>query len=192
MRNFILKIHLYGGLLCSPYLLLFGLSSLHYNHHFTQPGDDRVTWTHPIRLDTSIEKREMGQAVRDSLGLMGWGPWWEVRQNDTETRVQITRPGKKYNVRIPNQGGVAEVEEIRLGYWRVINSLHALMRVPNSTFMSFWGIYTEICTWVVLFSAASGVYLWTARKSERRIGWSLLGAGSGSALFLIFYVLIWG
>jgi hypothetical protein len=192
MRNFILKIHLYGGLLCSPYLLLFGLSSLHYNHHFTQPGDDRVTWTHPIRLDTSIEKRKMGQAVRDSLGLMGWGPWWEVRQNDTETRVQITRPGKKYNVRIPNQGGVAEVEEIRLGYWRVINSLHALMRVPNSTFMSFWGIYTEICTWVVLFSAASGVYLWTARKSERRIGWSLLGAGSGSALFLIFYVLIWG
>jgi len=192
MRNFILKIHLYGGLLCSPYLLLFGLSSLHYNHHFTQPGDDRVTWTHPIRLDTSIEKRKMGQAVRDSLGLMGWGPWWEVRQNDTETRVQITRPGKKYNVRIPNQGGVAEVEEIRLGYWRVINSLHALMRVPNSTFMSFWGIYTEICTWVVLFSAASGVYLWTARKSERRIGWSLLGAGSGPAVVLVFYVLIWG
>ncbi len=143
-------------------------------------------------MDPTLEKRKIGQAVRDSLGLLGWGPWWEVRQTEAETRVQVVRPGKRYNVRIPSGTNIAEVEETRFGYWRVINSLHALTRVPNAPFMSLWGIYTEICTWVVLFSAASGIYFWTARKSERRLGWILIGAGSGTSLFLITYVLVWG
>ncbi|MBT3606021.1 MAG: hypothetical protein HOE48_09940 [Candidatus Latescibacteria bacterium] len=190
MRNFILKIHLYGGLLCSPYLIIFGLSSLQFNHHFVQPNDDEVTWTHPLRLDPTIEKRNVGNAVRDSLGLIGWGPWWNVEQDETETRVEVVRPGKKYQIHIKD--GLAEIEETRLGYLTIVNSLHALTRVPNAPFMSVWGIYTEICTWVVLFSAGSGVYLWTARKSERHVGWLLICGGAGSTLLLILYVLVWG
>jgi hypothetical protein len=123
---------------------------------------------------------------------MGWGAWWEVRQSDEETRVQVVRPGKRYQVRIPMGEGIAHVEETRLGYWSVINSLHATMSLPNAPFMSFWGIYTEICVWVVLFSAGSGIYLWTARRSERRIGWAVLVAGSGSSFLLIIYITVWG
>lgn len=44
MRNLILQIHLYGGLICASYLILFGVSSLNYNHHpaFTEPGTEKV------------------------------------------------------------------------------------------------------------------------------------------------------
>ena len=35
MRKWLLNIHLYGGLLCSSYLLLYGVSSLYFNHEFT-------------------------------------------------------------------------------------------------------------------------------------------------------------
>jgi hypothetical protein len=192
LRDWIFKIHIYAGLLCSPYLLIFGLSSLHFNHKFTTPAEDTVSWTHPLQLDSSIEKRQLGLAVRDSLGLMGWGPWWEVRQSDEETRVQVVRPGKRYDVRMPVGEGIAYVEETRLGYWAVVNSLHATMRLPNAPFMSLWGVYTEITTWVVLFSAASGIYLWTARRSERRIGWILMASGSGTSLLLIIYITVWG
>ena len=31
-RQWILKIHLYGGLLCFWYLVIFAISSLHYHH----------------------------------------------------------------------------------------------------------------------------------------------------------------
>ena len=34
MRKWMLNIHLYGGLLCAPYLIIFGFSSLQFNHHF--------------------------------------------------------------------------------------------------------------------------------------------------------------
>jgi hypothetical protein len=30
----LLNLHLYGGLLCSSYLLLYGLTALHFNHDF--------------------------------------------------------------------------------------------------------------------------------------------------------------
>jgi hypothetical protein len=81
-----------------------------------------------------------------------------------------------------------QVEETRKGFWAVINSLHALMRVPSSRFIVLWGAYTELCTWVVLFSAASGVYLWTRRQKERFIGWILLIGASATSLLLMFYV----
>ncbi len=38
MRSILLKIHLYAGLLCSSYPIIFGVSSLHFNHHFVEPG----------------------------------------------------------------------------------------------------------------------------------------------------------
>jgi hypothetical protein len=54
--------------------------------------------------------------------------------------------------------------------------------------MVLWGAYTEFCTWVVLFSAASGVYFWTRRRKERLIGWILLLGGMGTSFFLMFYI----
>ena len=49
---------------------------------------------------------------------------------------------------------------------RRILQLHALTGIPNSPFVGTWGIYTEICVWVVLFSACSGVYLWATLKRD--------------------------
>jgi hypothetical protein len=37
MRTFLLQIHLYAALLCPSYFVIFGLSSLNFNHHFGQP-----------------------------------------------------------------------------------------------------------------------------------------------------------
>ena len=75
----------------------------------------------------------------------------------------------------------------RYGLIKVVNQLHGLIRLPNSSFMSWWGVYTEICFWTVLFSAGTGVYLWTRRRPERLIGWWLLvGVSSGSLLFMLY------
>ena len=185
MRRLILNIHLYAGLLCSPYLIIFGISSLNFNHHFVEPGDRRTTWTAPLTLDPSIEKRALGVAVRDSLDLMGWGPWWKVERDSLVASVEVVRPGKRYNITIAE--GVAKVEEVHLGAWQVVSSLHALTDLPRSSFVG-----TEICTWAVLFSAASGIYLMTARKEEQRIGWTVFVTASVASLGLFVYVLVVG
>jgi hypothetical protein len=190
LRSLILNIHIYAGLLCAPYLIIFGISSLNFNHHFVEPGDASTTWSVPLRLDPSIEKREVGLAVRDSLDLMGWGPWWEVERDSLRTYAEVVRPGKRYNVTISD--GVATIEEIRHGPLQVMMSLHALTNLPRSPFVSTWEIFTEICTWVVLFSAGSGVYLMAIKKQERRVGWIILATSGLLSITLFVYVIAVG
>jgi hypothetical protein len=121
---------------------------------------------------------------------MGYPLPWETRRDSTGAlHFGLARPGKKYTIHAFPAQNLVKVEENRRGYWEVIRQLHGLMRLPSSRFMSFWGVYTEICVWTVLFSAASGVYLWTARRSERRIGYALLGATGGSLLWMLYLLL---
>lgn len=71
-------------------------------------------------------------------------------------------------------------------------SLHGMRQVPESRFLSLWEYYTELCTWMILFSAVTGICLWTARRSERWIGGILLGAVGGGSVSLMLYVWLGG
>lgn len=60
--------------------------------------------------------------------------------------------------------------------------------MPGSKFLDYWRVYREMCVWVVFFSAVSGVYLFAVRRSERILGYGLLGA---SVLTLPLMVYLW-
>ena len=189
MRSLLLKIHIYGGLLCSSYLLIFGISSLNYNHNFGKPANEKVTWERSLELVNVEDNMALSESVRDKLGLIGWSLPWDTRRDDRgNLHFGLSRPGKYYLIHVLLDENRVTVEETRRGFWAVINSLHARMGVPSSRFMNLWGVYTELCTWVVLFSAASGVYLWTRRQQERVVGWILLAGASGTSLLLMVYV----
>jgi len=189
MRDLLLKVHIYAGLLCSSYLVIYGISSLNYNHNFGKAGNESVTWERSLRVVDVDNSKVLSETVRDALGLMGWPLPWETRRDDRGNfHFGLSRPGKKYSIHVFFDQNRVEVEETRKGVWAVIDSLHARMGVPSSSFMTLWAAYTELSTWVVLFSAASGVYLWTRRQKERVIGWLLLGCASGGSLLLMFYV----
>jgi len=180
---------MYAGLLCSSYLLIFGVSSLNYNHKFGKPRNEKITWERLLTISNMEDNRALSEAVRDSLGLVGSPPPWEAcRDERGNFHFGLSRPGKKYTIHVFFDENRVSVEETREGFWAVINSLHALTTVPASRFMRLWGSYTELCTWVVVFAAASGVYLWTRRQKERVVGWVLLFGPSGASLLFIIYV----
>jgi hypothetical protein len=189
MRSFLLKVHIYGGLICSSYLLIFGVSSLNFNHNFGKPSNQKVTWERSLKLVDMKDNMALSESVRDALGLIGWPlPWETQRDEHGNFQFGLSRPGKHYKIQVLFKDSRVRVEETRRGFWEVVNRLHAVMAVPSSPFMRFWGAYTELCTWVVLFSTASGVYLWTRRRSERLTGWILLAGGSGISLLFMVYV----
>lgn len=189
VRTVLLQVHLYAGLLCSSYFVLFGISSLNYNHQFgTAVEVDHITWDRQLSLPEFDEDRARAFAVRDSLGLPGWAPWWKYKTDeDGAFHFEITRPGKLYKMHLAADGHL-RAEEHRTGFWPVVNRLHAMMQLPNAPLISWWGAYTEFCFWVVIGSAASGVYLWTRRRGERRIGVWLLCGVSGASLLFMFYI----
>ena len=189
MRDAILKIHLYGGLLCASYLLIFGISSLNYNHHFGQDADDKVQWERILEVVDQKEKMAVAKKVRDDLGLIGWTIPWETRRDDAgNLHFGLARPGKHYTIHVFFKEGRVAVDEDRKGFWQVINQLHALTGIPNSPFVDTWGIFTEICVWVVLFSACSGVYLWATLKRDRLVGTLLLFGSFAFSLCFMLYI----
>src|SRR5687768_15301806 len=110
MRKWVLRLHLYVGLLCSGYLIVFGVSSLNFNHpfEFTKPGTEQVTWERSIALppltgDTTAES----EAVRDSLGLIGWTLPWETRRGaNGDLHFGLARPGKHYLIHVLRGDGI--------------------------------------------------------------------------------------
>lgn len=195
MRKWMLNLHLYGGLLCAPYLIIFGFSSLHFNHHFgfVEMKPNSTEWDAPLELGAIKDNEEMAKAVRDSLGLMGWTiPWNMKRDAEGNLQFDLERPGKSYTLRTELKEHRVHIKERRKGFWQVLNSLHAMGKVPNSEFVSFWGVYTEICTWFVLFAAASGLYLWVNSQRERKVGLVTLGAAAGVSLGLMLLVALRG
>ncbi len=195
MRNWILRLHLYGGLLCSAYLIIFGISSLNFNHRFVfaQLHETEVTWERPLAIAPVTDNEKAAESIRDALGLMGWTiPWKMQRDREGNLQFDLERPGKGYTIRARVNEGRVKVEERRKGFWQVFDSLHALMFIPQSKFSLLWGWYTELCTWVVLFAGASGVCLWAASKRERRAGWLVLAGAVAASVGLMVYVVVRG
>jgi hypothetical protein len=191
MRNWVLRIHLYLGLLCSSYLILFGISSLNFNHPFafTKPTTTTVTWERTVTLPPVADNAAESEAVRDALGLIGWPLPWETRRDPTgDLHFGLARPGKHYTLHVLRSSGVVRVTEQRKGYWTVFRELHGNTGVPRSGLMTAWGWFTELCTLFVLFAALSGVYLFATRRKDRRAAWAVLAGATSLSLGFMLYV----
>jgi hypothetical protein len=205
LRRIILIAHLYGGLLCFSYLLLFGIGVLNFNHPFafTKSPASVTTWSQPVSLPalartdgkSSAEalaiRRQNNAEILRALGSFA-APFTAADGNWTDAdtyHAHFARPGKSYDVDVHPGQGSATITQTRAGVWTLIRDLHGLAVVyPDSMLASTWKGYTELCTWVVLGAGISGVYLWAGRRRERRIGLILLGSATAISLSLMLLI----
>ena len=174
IRRLILKIHFYGGLVCFWYLLILGISSLHFNHHFSfmDKSGDPVFWTRQLRLSkTDTTDLVLSETIRDSLTLIGWPLPWETRRDSTGVfHFALEQPAKRYLVDYSVTDHAVRVTETRKGFWRVFNSLHGSGVVPGAPIMHAWSWYTRITAVVVVFSVFSGIYVWFIGNRNKKSG----------------------
>ena len=79
--RWILKIHLYGGLLCFWYLVIFAISSLHYHHEFDFMEVKEIsTESKHITLPQKSQEGDsvLATGLKNELGLAGWYLFWET------------------------------------------------------------------------------------------------------------------
>ena len=177
---------------------------------FLRARSEPKTWERPIELadlprmssemnyaQRVAAKTEANNAVRRALGLFGHQRPWEQsgwdEKDENHYHASLVRPGVEYDVDVHLDRKVATVKETRTSGWEVINRLHGFHgEMPDSAFVSTWAWYTELCTLVVLFAGGSGIYLWTRRRNERRIGLIMLGGAGAMSLALMFYLTLHG
>ena len=194
MSNWMLKLHLYGGLLCFWYLIIFGVSSLFYQHHFAfmeNKGESQGVERRTIALSNLPEDADMALQIMDSLDMAGWHLFWLTKRDSLGVfHTQVENPKMTYKIQYDPSTTEISIEGSYKGLWHVINSLHAMGKIPGAPLMILWKIYTYICVVVVLFSIFSGIWLW-AKKGDK-IGWSVFSIVLAGSLFLMFYIYYYG
>jgi hypothetical protein len=204
LRKIILNIHIYGGLICFSYLILLGISTLNFNHPFqftAGPGSVK-TWTQPMALSqlARTDGRSGPEALRirgrnNQMILHALGSFAIVSPNDGNWtdpdtyHAHFYRLGKEYQIDVHPSSGSATITQTRMNFWALVRDLHgAHDTYPDSPLASTWAWYTDLSTFVVIGAGISGVYLWTRRRRERRIGLILLGAAAAISLFLMLLI----
>ena len=188
-------LHLYVGLFVSPYVLVFALSVIFLNHTWlpwggqdaADPETSRVAVT-GLDLENSLE---LAKRIQQQVGVAGEIDF--INRNEEERRVSfpITAPGERTMVRVDLSTGIAELERRETGVWDAMVYLHKMPGPHNVSvrgnwfYTRAWGWLADATVYLLLFVTASGVYLWTVVKAERKAGLAFLGAGMLSFILLV-------
>ncbi|MFT5366150.1 MAG: hypothetical protein ACI8V2_001097 [Candidatus Latescibacterota bacterium] len=185
-RNFYLWIrdlHLYVGLFISPFIILFAVTTLMFNHTW-KPWNNReglVKVEMPVQVPEDVEGVEQAKAVMKQVGVSG-----EIRnifRRRNRLTIPVMRPGYNASIQVNLETGIAVVEEGETDFWDALMYLHkspgphvANIR-GNWIFTRIWTFLVDGVVYLILFISVSGIYLWIVLKAERKIGLVVLGTG---------------
>lgn len=187
-------LHLILGLFASPFLLVFAASTLLLNHGWTTEvraaggGEGEESGRHVV-IPADASRVDQAKAIMRQLGVSG-----EIRnifRRKGRLEIPVMKPGLSLTIRVDLETSVATVERRESGFLDRLVYLHRSPGPHNAAIRGNW-IFTRIWTWLidgvvctVIFASASGIYMWTVLKGERKVGLTLMGLGS-----MVFFTLI--
>jgi hypothetical protein len=194
-------LHLYSGLFLSPFVLLFAFSVFALVHPSSSgPASGAIETAHMENLSvpTNLEAlsgRARVDAVRDLLDQAGvHGEIGFIRHFPKQRRLSIpvSVPGRETTLDLDIVTRMATISRRDTGISDALILLHkspgphlADIRM-NWLPMRVWRWLADVTVYLLLFITASGIYLWTVLRSERRTGIALLIAGAVSFFGLVY------
>lgn len=184
-------LHLYLGLFISPFIVLFAVTTMMFNHTWKPwlNEDDPVRFEMSVQVPKDVEGVEQAKAVMKQVGVSG-----EIRnifRRRNRLTIPVMKPGYHASIEVNLLTGIAVVEERETGFWDALMYLHKSPGPHVAKIRGNW-IFTRVWTYLVdgvvyltLFISASGVYLWIILKAERKIGLLVLGTGCLTFITLI-------
>ena len=184
----LLDLHLYLGLLSAPYLVVYGVSAIAFNHGWEGTPGKTTSWEAAVAdIPASADDASRADALRGMLGLEGRIPPRSVKGLDDGLRFDVLRPGRSFRVHLAQGERWAHVEETHTGLLDVLRGIHGSWGIEGSTLGTVWRVYTEYSVWALVFSVVSGVLLWSQRGDW--LGWAFLIAGG--AAFTALSAAVW-
>ena len=180
-------LHLYTGLFVGPFVLVFAGSAILLNHAYL-PWTARTaappdTQTVRVSVQDSDNSLDVASQVRRQIGVSGEIGFVNRSRGGTRVTFPIETPTRTTTVRVDLNAGVATIAHKDHGVWEASIYLHRMPGPHNANIRGnwvitrLWGWLADATVYLVLFLTASGVYLWTVLKADRRTGLIFLGAG---------------
>lgn len=190
------SLHLYLGLLISPFLLVFGVSIWVFNHpDFFNKW--RAIESEPIYAQINFQAKETdlltAKNILEQLKINGEVDW--ISKSDSTFSFPVNKPGtiKRISVNtITGKVSIVTKDEGTLNGLAFLHSMpgpHNVKLRGNSFYMSMWRVTVDGIVYVTLFVSSSGIFLWYFIRPERRLGIYSLSFGAVVFLVLMYFLL---
>lgn len=179
-------LHLYIGLFISPFVIIFAISVLVFDHpqfiNKIAPLKDLPIVN--VKLDSvPIRSTDMltAKAILKKLDIGGEVDY--INKNDSSFSFPVRTPGIINRVSVNTLNGKVSVVRTEAGALRGTTYLHSMPGPHNvairgnSGFIKVWRYIIDTLVYSLLFLTISGVFLWYFLQSERKLG--ILAAGLG-------------
>lgn len=185
MRNVVIKLHIYAGLLTFAQLVLYGVAGLVAT---VQPGLERPKIPHAIRyvpftVPPSSTDRQVADEVYRRLRLPLTRPmpgWFLRRTPENDLLLDFYNINGIWRVVVLERENRLRIEEIRNSTPLFLSDVHAITTGDSEApgRVRLWGIYNELAMWCLLAFCVSGVYLWLSAHARSWWAWASLAAGT--------------
>jgi hypothetical protein len=190
-------LHLYFGLFISPFVLIFAVSVLVFNH--PQVMDDAF----PVE-ELPVVKQKLdaipydttdlltARAIITKLGIKGEVDY--INQNADHISFPVKQPGLRRQITVNKLTDSIYIREFRESSARALTYLHSMPGQHNqkirgnSGFIRVWRVFADMVVYLLLFISASGVFLWYFLRGERTFG--LFALTLGAAVFAVLVAII--
>jgi hypothetical protein len=195
MRKYYLQVrslHLYFGLFISPFVLIFALSVLVFNH------PQVINEAFPVE-ELPVVKQKLdaipydttdlltARAIINEVGIKGEVDY--INQNADRISFPVRQPGIRRQITVNKLTDSVYIREFREGSVRALTYLHSMPGPHNqkirgnSGSLKIWRVFADIVVYVLLFISASGVFLWYFLRVERNPG--LFALAFGAVVFAV-------
>lgn len=189
------RIHLYLGLILSPWILLYAVSSIPFSHgRFFDDLDkakNQPNWTKAaeIAFDAAVPSdkaglRELGRAMMRAAGRQG--AFGAYRQGEKQVNVYHHSVWRSTQIKYFIEERRLVVEDKRFRWDHMLTGFHAKGGFEQDSLLhDSWGVVIDIACLGLILWVASGIYMWLPMRGLRRSGLVALAAGAASfALFV--------
>jgi hypothetical protein len=195
MRNLVLKLHIYAGLLTFAQLMLYGIAGLVAT---VQTAAERPKVPHTIRyvpftVTPSATDKQVADGVYRTLQLPLTRPmpgWFLRRTPENDLLLDFYNINGIWRVVVLERENRLRIEEIRNGLGIFLGDAHAATTGDDEAppLVRAWAFYNEFAMWCLLAFCGSGVYLWLTAQARSWWAWASLATGtlSFAALWMAF------
>jgi hypothetical protein len=185
LRNIIIKLHIYAGLLTFVQLALYGVAGLVASMH-RGPARPQVVQESrfvPFTVRPSATDKQVADAVYRTLQLPLTRPmpdWFLRRTPDNDLLLDFYNINGIWRVVVLEKENRLRVDRIRNRTWLFLSDVHAATPGDEEAprLVRVWALYNELAMWCLFAFCASGVYLWLSAQAQSWWAWTSLAIGT--------------
>lgn len=177
--------HLLLGLFFSPFVLMYGVSSVRFAHREwvnTEPAETEIT-LHPESID-ELTPRSLARALMDQEGVRGI--LGDIRETDDGFKFRVGRIGTQYEIQFAQASSEVTIKKRESNLMGMLLGMHVYSGVSTGYWLhDVWGWIVVLTSVALTGLGVTGIYLWFKIHRERIPGLIFLSAGLAYALTLI-------